>query len=232
MIQVESATCESETSPGIVVPSNVRTLRSFRRWTQCNDFSETGKISWLNGRIVNDQSPERLFSHNLVRGECLRALANWNRRAKRGIILGRRMRYASVPADLATEPDLFFVSYASLRMQRARFIPSADRRDFTEVEGELDLAVEFLSPTSKDLDQGELKQRYYAAGVKEYWIVDAMERPPTISIHSWSKDGFVAAKVSGAAARSKVLMRWVTLQNRTRCGRLPDYELSLKRTLE
>jgi Uma2 family endonuclease len=64
-------------------------------------------------------------------------------------------------ADTAVQPDLVYVS-----RERADFI---SRRG---LEGAPDLVVEFLSPSTRRRDRGLKMQKYAAAGVVHYWIVD------------------------------------------------------------
>lgn len=45
----------------------------------------------------------------------------------------------------------------------------------TKVKGTPDLLIEILSPSTKENDQVLKRQRYEAAGVPEYWIVDPTE---------------------------------------------------------
>ena len=69
----------------------------------------------------------------------------------------------------APEPDIVFVSKDHLhRVKRGG------------VEGAPDIAVEIVSPDSIDLDYNLKRQKYEAAGVPEYWIIDEIEETVTL----------------------------------------------------
>ena len=51
------------------VPANVFDLPSFRRWATSDEFPEEGRISFLNGQLEIDRSPEEFFSHGDPKGE-------------------------------------------------------------------------------------------------------------------------------------------------------------------
>jgi Uma2 family endonuclease len=68
-------------------------------------------------------------------------------------------------ADTAVQPDLVYVS-----RERAHLI---SRRG---LEGAPDLVVEFMSPSTRRRDRGLKMQKYAAAGVLHYWIVDPRTR--------------------------------------------------------
>jgi Uma2 family endonuclease len=63
------------------------------------------------------------------------------------------------------EPDLVFISRERLHIISAR-----------GVEGAPDLVVEVLSPKTRSRDRGSKMQRYAAAGVPHYWILDPRSR--------------------------------------------------------
>jgi Uma2 family endonuclease len=76
----------------------------------------------------------------------------------------------------APEPDIVFVSKNHLhRVKRGG------------VEGPPDIAVEIVSPDSIDRDYNLKRQKYEAAGVPEYWIIDEIEE--TITLLRLGADG-------------------------------------------
>ena len=71
----------------------------------------------------------------------------------------------------APEPDLGFVSTARLGIVKSGY-----------VDGPPDLAVEIISPESVVRDYEDKRRRYEAAGVGEYWIIDADEKRATFLV--------------------------------------------------
>jgi Uma2 family endonuclease len=86
------------------------------------------------------------------------------------------------------QPDILFV-----RKEHAGVITEAN------LQGPPDIAIEVLSPgtRNKDLD---LKRKIYARfGVREYWIVDPESE--TIEILVWSEAGYTSAGIHAKADR-------------------------------
>ncbi len=85
-----------------------------------------------------------------------------------GEIFGSRVAFRL--ADLGSpEPDLAFVQKARLHLVRRGFF-----------DGPPDAAFEIVSPESVERDYVLKRSQYEAAGVAEYWIIDAMERRVTL----------------------------------------------------
>jgi hypothetical protein len=89
----------------IDVPAWVRDSESFRRWMHSTAFPEEGKICFIHGKVWVDLSTEEFHSHNAVRTEIGRALANLMKQTKFGQFVSEGMRYGHLETDLSTEPD-------------------------------------------------------------------------------------------------------------------------------
>jgi Uma2 family endonuclease len=75
------------------------------------------------------------------------------------------------------QPDLIFVS-----TERMTILTEAN------IQGSPDLVVEILSPSTQQRDRG-IKQNLYARyGVREYWVVDPLNK--TVEILSWTETGY------------------------------------------
>jgi Uma2 family endonuclease len=84
------------------------------------------------------------------------------------------------------QPDILFI-----RKERAGVITEAN------LQGAPDLAIEILSPGTRNKDL-ELKRKAYARfGVQEYWIVDP--EAETVEVLVWSEAGYASAGVHGKA---------------------------------
>jgi len=85
------------------------------------------------------------------------------------------------------QPDILFISKARLGIIKEKV-----------VEGAPDLVIEVLSPTTGYYDLRHKMKIYEASGVKEYWIVDPMER--SVEVYKNCSKGFklaVRAEKSG-----------------------------------
>ena len=48
------------------IPAGALDLPGFRRWVHSDEFPERGKVSFINGEIVVDMSPEELRQQDLT----------------------------------------------------------------------------------------------------------------------------------------------------------------------
>ncbi|HVT17163.1 MAG TPA: Uma2 family endonuclease [Thermoanaerobaculia bacterium] len=121
---------------------------------------EQPRCELLFGRIYVTASPT--LSHQTV------AQQVWLHLRQFGKLVGGRAYLAPVDVVLAdhsvVQPDVVYVSPGRLAILRER------------VEGAPDLLVEVLSPGSARRDRGEKLALYALSGVREYWVVDPVER--------------------------------------------------------
>jgi Uma2 family endonuclease len=160
-------------SPAVAIPANTRTLAGFRRWALSDEFPETGSITYCQGELLVDMSPQRLDSHSKVKGEIFRVLSNLARDLNIGTVYDDGTLVTNDPADLSTEPDTTFVSWETVRSGRVKRTRSRDGRDHVELVGAPDMVLEVVSPGSVGKDTRKLRAAYHAAGIPEYWLVDA-----------------------------------------------------------
>jgi Uma2 family endonuclease len=89
------------------------------------------------------------------------------------------------------QPDVLYISAAKLGIAQRW------------VEGAPDLLVEVLSPGTARRDRGEKLALYAESGIREYWIVDPVERQIEFLVN---EDGrFVVVLSEGEEYRSRVL---------------------------
>lgn len=179
----------------IEVPLGIRSLADFRRWAVSDKFPETGRVDFITGRIEVDMSPEDLYCHGVLKVELIRALSQRIKTEQLGDLFTDRTRVSSPQADLSVEPDVVFISYESLGAGRVRLVPKASGEPgrYVELEGGPDLIVEIVSDTSVKKDTQRLPSAYFAAGVGEFWLVDARRDPLSFQIHHRGPAGFVPA---------------------------------------
>jgi len=179
----------------VEIPLNIRSLPDFRRWTGSDDFPERGRIDFLQGRIEVDMSPEDLFVHGTLKTEIVGVLHRLVKAGGLGHLFTDRARVSSPEADLSVEPDVVFVSHESLQSGRVRLVPKASREPdrYIELEGAPDLIVEIVSDTSIRKDTERLPVSYFAAGVGEFWLIDARREPLEFQIHHRGPTAYVPA---------------------------------------
>jgi len=124
----------------------------------CELVGEDQKANLIGGVIYMD-SPAS-FTHEQLFGFLYVLLRTFVNRRQLGFVLGSRTAVRLSDYD-APEPDILFVAADRAEIIHENFIAGAP-----------DLAVEIVSPSSRDLDLGPKRDLYRKAGVREYWLVD------------------------------------------------------------
>ena len=160
----------------IAVPTWVVDLESFRRWCDDDDFPESGQFSFLRGEVWIDMSKEQLYSHNRVKTRFTISVGGMIESCGLGIYFSDGAFLSNVEGDVSNQPDGMFVSFEALRDGRVKDIEG--RADgFVELEGSPDMVLEVVSQSSIEKDNEVLREAYFRAGVREYWLVDARKPP-------------------------------------------------------
>jgi Uma2 family endonuclease len=112
-----------------------------------------------------------------------------------------------------------FASWQRLAdIRRLRLVPDAGGRPdrFIELEGGPDLVVEVVSDSSVAKDTRRLPPAYFAAGVEEFWLVDARGANVRFAIHRRRAAEFepVPADADGCQASAVLARRFRLARNR------------------
>jgi Uma2 family endonuclease len=211
------------------IPAWVRGLSSFRKWARSDEFlPAAGRFAFLNGLLWADVTMEQLFTHNRVKTRVSSALDRLVGDEELGYFFSDRALLSHPEAGLSTEPDAFFTSYESVEAGRVRWVEGATE-GHVEVEGSPDLTVEVVITGSIEKDTVLLPELYFAAGVREYWIVDARSDRATFDLFRRGRSAFVATRrLAGGWLKSGVLGRSFRLVVGTDRLRRPKYELEVK----
>lgn len=169
----------------VEIPLSLRTLADFRRWATSDAFPENGRIDYIAGCIEVDMSPEDLHTHGKLKTELVVVLGQRVKEKQLGELYTDSTRISCPEADLSVEPDVVFVSDASLDSGRVLLVPKSggapDR--YVELEGPPDLVVEIVSDASVGKDTERLPAAYFRAGVPEFWLIDARGESLLFQIH-------------------------------------------------
>jgi Uma2 family endonuclease len=175
------------------IPAWVVDHDSYRRWARSSEFPEQGRFAFLNGTIWIDLTMEQLFSHNAVKTEFTAVLRSLVKKLDLGYLFSDGTLVSHAGAGLSTEPDACFASYEAVSAGRVRWVAGAEE-GFVEVEGSLDMTLEVLSPASQHKDMVDLRQLYWAAGVTEYWLVDARQPQIKFSVLKRTAKGYAKSR--------------------------------------
>jgi len=188
---IESAYGEA----AVTIPETARSLAGFTRWAHSDGFPQRGRIDFLGGRIELDMSPEDLYTHGALKTRLTQKLDSWIEARDLGDLFVDCTRVRSDPADLSCEPDLVFISHEAVEEGRVRLIEKAGDEfgRYVEIEGGPDIVVEIVSDSSVIKDTERLPRRYFNAGVREYWVLDARGEELRFTIGRTDEDtgGFV-----------------------------------------
>ena len=199
----------------VSVPDSAYTLDGFRAWSSSDEFPQRGRVTFIRQQVYIDLSPERFGSHNQVKSEVNRVLGNLVVELDLGKLCHDGLWMTNDKADLSNEPDGTFISWESIEQKRVRLVEMANEPDGIELRGSPDWVLEVVSKSSERKDTAELPKAYHAAGVREYWLIDARGEEIVFRMLEWQPRGYedVVTDDSGWLA-SKVFPRSFQLERR------------------
>lgn len=196
------------------IPGWVHDLASFRRWTLSDEFPQSGRIDYLGGDIWVDLTMEEFYGHNQVKGEYAFTIMSVSKASNLGRFIHDRMRLVHEGAELSCEPDGAFATWETLRTERLRLVPG-ESRGFMELAGTPDMVLEVISPSSVTKDTKELRERYWQAGITEYWLVDVRKETLRFEILVRGATGYVATTANEGWLKSLVFGKDFRLTQQT-----------------
>jgi Uma2 family endonuclease len=210
------------------VPAEVFDFEKFRDWVQGDDFPEHVRVTYIDGHIEVEMSPEEIETHNKLKGAVYAALWHWNSQRELGEVLEDGARLVHPETNFSAEPDTMFCSWAATESGRVRYAERVEGSNrFVEVVGSPDLAVEVVSRSSVHKDGVLLRKQYFLAGIQEYWLIDGRGETIDFQLLTRGKHGFepVAADANDYR-QSKVLGgSFLLTRSLNRAGRF-EYRLS------
>lgn len=133
---------------------------------------ERTRAEWVNGEVIL-MSPIT-YDHDHIQGWLYRLISDFVEDRDLGDVCSTEfwLRLPNVPSRRLT--DLFFV--AKGREAGFQRLSSKKSGPATCFNGAADLVLEVVSPDSVERDYAQKFAEYQAAGVREYWIIDPMEK--------------------------------------------------------
>jgi Uma2 family endonuclease len=211
----------------VSIPTWVVDLESFRRWADADDFPEDGRAWYLKGEVWIDMSKEQIFAHLAVKREFFFVLTGIVKAGNLGLFLPDGLLLSNVEADISGKPDATFVSSASIRAKQVQLIEGWDG-GFVEMEGPPDMVLEVVSASSVDKDTVVLRQAYWQAGIREYWLVDARQEPARFDILRHTARGYAATRKRNGWLKSAVFGKSFQLTQRVNPLGHPEYTLAVR----
>jgi Uma2 family endonuclease len=211
----------------ISVPFWVVDIDSFRRWTDCEDFPQDGQVWWLCGEVWADMSKEQIFSHLVVKNEYAFTLTGLAKKGKIGLFIPDGLLLSSFAGDFSGNPDGTFLANDTLRSDRIRLIEGKDG-GYTELQGEADMVLEVVSDSSVDKDYVTLRQAYWEAGIREYWLVDVRKNPSIFDILHHTSRGYATRRKKDGWVKSDVFGKSFRLTRSTNALGHPEFSLQVR----
>lgn len=214
------------------MPLAISTLADFRRWTHSPEFPARGRFDFIHGNIEVDISPEDLFTHGSVKTQLAIVLGNLINDEDLGHLWIDRSRIVNDDANLSVEPDIVFVSHEAIESGRVRLVPNATGKPdrYIEIEGTVELVVEIVSDRSVAKDTQRLRDAYAAAGVAEYWLVDARHDSIQFSVLEHCDGAYhESAEDENGFRRSRIFSRSFRLTRSRGRGSYWQYQLESSR---
>lgn len=203
-------------------------LADFRQWSVSDSFPDRGRIDFVAGTVEVDMQAEASYSHGSPKAVISAKLADRVCGNDLGEVYISDMRVASGAGGFSVEPDVVVVLHEAFEEGRVTVVPKADRaEDFVEIEGSPDLIVEVVSDSSVGKDNVRLRSAYYAAGVREYWLVDARGADLVFRILERADGDFIEAPADADGFRRSGVLGFRYRLDRSR-GRRGQWRFTLR----
>jgi Uma2 family endonuclease len=148
-------------------------LDAFLAWRESEQCPQRGRFAWLAGTFWVDLMTEQLYSHNQLKAALAAVLYSWAVASGKGRFFADGVDFANTQANVATVPDGVYVSHASFDAGQVREIPNRQGDGVIRLEGTPDMVLEVVSDSSEEKDEVRLPVLYHAAGIGEFWRVNA-----------------------------------------------------------
>jgi Uma2 family endonuclease len=203
------------------------TLAEFRAWAGDNDLPEKTRVDFYKGQVWVDMGTEQVFSHGAVKTEIAGVLRSLCNKRVGDLLLINGVLVTNIQADLSGNPDMVFVFGESLDNGRVRLVEGAEE-GYTELEGTVDMVMEIVSPSSVAKDTVTLRRAYWEAGIPEYWLVNARNNPPALSILKHGSKGYTETRPQGGWLKSGVFGKSFKLTREDDPRGYPVFTLDVK----
>jgi Uma2 family endonuclease len=215
---------------GFVIPDWVRDHESFRRWARSEEFPEKARASFYHGDlwVESESDMEEFYFHNQIKAEFAVLLLPFAKASRLGRYGTDGMLVSSAETGLSTMPDGFYFSYAALKAGRIRKV-AGEHGHCTEFEGIPEMVLQVLSRSSEERDLVDLPPLFFAAGVAEYWLVDARTAEAKFELMKRGATEFVATKKqAGGWLKSDIFGRSFRLTRAADPVGDPEYTVEMK----
>jgi len=209
------------------IPVWVGDLASFRRWMHSDESPEKSPVFFLAGEVWVDMTKEQIFSHVRLKQEFYRALGTLAKSQGHGTFFPDGLLLTNPDADLSGNPDGTFVATESFRSELVRLVKGAES-GYVELEGSPDMVLEVVNDSSVEKDTETLRDLYWKAGIREYWIADGRDDKVQFTILKHTARGYSSVRSAAGWLKSSVFGVSFRLTRRLDELGHPDFVLDVK----
>ncbi len=209
------------------IPGWVNDHAAFRRWFHSTDFPDEGRVGYVSGELTLDLSREQIYSHNRVKTVIGAKLCELVTRCELGEFFGDGTMFSHIGAERSNNPDSVFIANASFENKAVRLVED-DEGDYIEIEGSLDMVLEVVSDSSVKKDTVLLRDAYWNAGIREYWLVDARGDSLEFQILKHTSKGYSPVRQLSGWLKSVVFGKSFRLIAKKNHLGHPTFELMVK----
>jgi len=204
----------------LCLPTSIFTYEGFCDWAASDAYPERGRISYLNGEVYIDMSPEEIETHNKVKAAVNRVIGNLNEELDLGEDYPDGVQLRNDAIGLNTVPDGILVRWDALESGRVRLVARKRRRgEYVQLNGAPDWVLAVVSQTSVDKDTRDLRRLYFRQGIPEYWLINARREEIDFQILVRGRTRYAAVKPHSGWPASPVFGRSFRLErSRNRLG--------------
>lgn len=189
------------------VPSGMTDHAAFLKWLRSDAAPDDLPVGWVMDDVWVEIMAERAFAHNKIKTLLARVLDALVDENQLGVYFGDGMAYTNEAEEFTSVPDGMFASRGTIDAGRVSLTGGRKGQQDTELIGVPDLMIEVVSDRSYDKDTAWLMAKYWAAGIPEYWVIDARTEPLRFTLYRHRPDGYSPARKADGWARSPVLGR-------------------------
>lgn len=204
---------------GVVrIPPEAHTFAGFRKWVWSEDLPENMRVTFIEGDVYLDMSKQALQSHVAAKTGVYGTLIPLTSDEDLGEFYTDGALISNETAQVSNNPDGVAALWETIESGRVRFLEN--RGTELEIEGTPDWVMEIVSDGSVAKDTKRLRKRYHAAGIPEYWLIDARGDELDFQILIWRKSGYASAANKDGWQMSRVFGRAfrLTRQRNRRCA--------------
>ncbi|QDU58210.1 hypothetical protein Pan181_44430 [Aeoliella mucimassa] len=178
-------------------------LAQFRNWAESEAYPKQGKVVYYRGELFFDMSPERIDSHSALKQTLNLVIGGLVQQRDLGRYYPDGAGIQNEAAAVANEPDAFFAKWATIKSGKLAAPPEKQGKH-TALVGAPDWVCEIVSDSSEEKDLEILRRAYHAAGIPEYWILDARNEEIRFLLLTWTENEYAMVESVDNWYRSSV----------------------------